>query len=29
MAYAWTNGIGKTEEANTLLKSGIEANPAR
>ncbi|KAI0820713.1 hypothetical protein BC628DRAFT_1466219 [Trametes gibbosa] len=28
MAYAWTKGIGKTDEANALLKSGIEANPA-
>ncbi|KAI0352491.1 Suf-domain-containing protein [Trametes cingulata] len=28
MAYAWTNSVGKTEEAIALLKSGIEANPA-
>ncbi|KAI8984849.1 hypothetical protein BD414DRAFT_489442 [Trametes punicea] len=28
MAYAWTNSVGKTEEAITLLKAGIEANPA-
>ncbi|KAI0333418.1 Suf-domain-containing protein [Cubamyces sp. BRFM 1775] len=28
MAYAWTNSIGKVDEAITLLKSGIEANPA-
>ncbi|KAI0640581.1 hypothetical protein C8Q79DRAFT_921396 [Trametes meyenii] len=28
MAYAWTNGIGKTDEAVTLLKSGIDANPS-
>ncbi|OSD01936.1 Suf-domain-containing protein [Trametes coccinea BRFM310] len=28
MAYAWTNSIGKTDEAIALLKSGIEANPA-
>ncbi|KAI0637539.1 Suf-domain-containing protein [Trametes polyzona] len=28
MAYAWTNSIGKTDEAIALLKSGIEANPS-
>ncbi|KAI0771691.1 hypothetical protein BD413DRAFT_475587 [Trametes elegans] len=28
MAYAWTNSIGKTDEANALLKSGIDANPS-
>ncbi|CCM04957.1 uncharacterized protein FIBRA_07154 [Fibroporia radiculosa] len=26
MAYAWTNSIGKGEEALTILKAGIEAN---
>lgn len=29
MAYAWTNSIGKTDEALALLKAGIDANPAR
>ena len=29
MAYVWTNSVGKTDEALTLLKAGIEANPAR
>ena len=29
MAYTWMNSIGKTDEAVTLLKAGIEANPAR
>ncbi|KAI1786462.1 hypothetical protein LXA43DRAFT_872742, partial [Ganoderma leucocontextum] len=28
MAYAWTNAIGSTDEALTLLKAGIGANPA-
>ncbi|KAH9950118.1 Suf-domain-containing protein [Amylocystis lapponica] len=28
MAYVWTNSIGKTEEAISLLKTGIEANPS-
>ncbi|KAH9936856.1 Suf-domain-containing protein [Epithele typhae] len=28
MAYAWTNSIGKTDEALALLKAGIDANPA-
>ncbi|GBE79055.1 hypothetical protein BKA93DRAFT_785197 [Sparassis latifolia] len=28
MAYAWTNSIGKTDEALALLKAGIEANPS-
>ncbi|KAI0922183.1 hypothetical protein AcW1_004043 [Taiwanofungus camphoratus] len=28
MAYAWTNSIGKTEEALALLKAGIDANPS-
>ncbi|KAK7438024.1 mRNA 3'-end-processing protein rna14 [Stygiomarasmius scandens] len=28
MAYTWTNSIGKHEEASSILKSGIEANPA-
>ncbi|KAM5540704.1 hypothetical protein V8D89_005735 [Ganoderma adspersum] len=28
MAYAWTNSVGKTEEALALLKAGIDANPA-
>jgi len=29
MAYVWTNSVGKTEEAISLLKAGIEANPTR
>ncbi|TBU57853.1 Suf-domain-containing protein [Dichomitus squalens] len=28
MAYVWTNSVGKTDEALTLLKAGIEANSA-
>ncbi|KAI1792566.1 Suf-domain-containing protein [Ganoderma leucocontextum] len=28
MAYAWTNSVGKTDEALALLKAGIDANPA-
>jgi len=29
MAYTWTNGISKKEEAFAILKAGIEANPTR
>ena len=28
MAYSWTNGAGRAEEAHQLLKSGMEANPS-
>ncbi|THH17582.1 hypothetical protein EW146_g3251 [Bondarzewia mesenterica] len=28
MAYIWTNSVGKTEEAISILKAGIEANPS-
>ncbi|THU98597.1 Suf-domain-containing protein [Dendrothele bispora CBS 962.96] len=28
MSYSWTSSIGKEEEAASILKSGIEANPA-
>ncbi|KAI1783642.1 hypothetical protein LXA43DRAFT_1130766 [Ganoderma leucocontextum] len=28
MPYAWTNSVGKTDEALALLKAGIDANPA-
>ncbi|PPR07843.1 hypothetical protein CVT24_002988 [Panaeolus cyanescens] len=27
MAYTWTNSVGKGEEALTILKAGLEANP--
>jgi cleavage stimulation factor subunit 3 len=27
MAYIWTSNVGKTDEALTILKAGIEANP--
>ena len=28
MAYSWTNGAGRSEEALQILKAGIEANPS-
>lgn len=28
MAYSWTNGAGRPEEAQQILKFGIEANPS-
>lgn len=28
MAYNWTNGVGKHDEALTILKAGLEANPS-
>ncbi|KAF8890420.1 hypothetical protein BD779DRAFT_1622535 [Infundibulicybe gibba] len=27
MAYTWTNSVGKTDEAMSILKAGMEANP--
>ena len=29
MAYTWTNSIGKYDEAMSILKAGMEANPSR
>jgi len=29
MAYTWTSSVGKQEEAISLLKSGLDANPSR
>ncbi|KAF9474614.1 Suf-domain-containing protein [Pholiota conissans] len=28
MAYTWTNSVGKTDEAMSILKAGLEANPS-
>ena len=28
MAYSWTNGAGRVDEAQQILKSGLEANPS-
>ncbi|PPQ72015.1 hypothetical protein CVT26_007975 [Gymnopilus dilepis] len=28
MAYTWTNSVGKHEEAMSILKAGLEANPS-
>jgi cleavage stimulation factor subunit 3 len=29
MAYTWTSSVGKQEEAISILKAGLEANPSR
>ena len=29
MAYTWTNSVGKHDEALSILKAGLEANPSR
>ena len=29
MAYTWTNSVGKHDEAMSILKAGMEANPSR
>ena len=29
MAYTWTNSIGKHDEAMSILRAGMEANPSR
>lgn len=29
MAYTWTNSVGKYDEAMSILRAGLEANPTR
>jgi cleavage stimulation factor subunit 3 len=29
MAYSWTASIGKNDDALSILKAGLEANPDR
>jgi cleavage stimulation factor subunit 3 len=29
MAYTWTNSVGKHDEAMSILRAGMEANPRR
>jgi len=29
MAYIWTSSVGKSEEAISILKAGLQVNPSR
>ena len=29
MAYTWTSSVGRQDEAMSILKAGIEANPTK